>query len=334
MSTDPRTLWREQITDGEEARFERYGEELLALRRAAARDEPLGRALHTKAHVTAEGTFEVLPTVPEELKVSLFASPCTKRACVRFSNGIGRRQGDGMPDLRGLAVKVLDVPGRKLLPGLEQATTQDFLLVTVASVAFRDAEEFLAFMRADAGGPLLLLPRLLGALGVGRALKVLGRLAKMPQPRSLATARFYTAAPTKLGPFAAKFSLAPVASPGERRGRGAHMHREDLVARLKEGDLVYTFRAQLFQDEATTPLEDLTVEWPEAVSPWVDLARLTVLKVDVEGPEGRAAAERIEAMSFDPWHATEDLRPLGEIMRARRVAYKHSAIARGATPEP
>jgi hypothetical protein len=334
MSTDPRTLWKELITDGEDALFERYGEELVALRRAAAGAEPLGRALHTKGHLGAEATFEVLPTVPEELRVSLFAQPGAHRASVRFSNGIGRRQSDGPPDLRGLAVKVLEVPGPKLIPGLEGASTQDFLLVTASSVAFRDLEEFMAFMRAEAGGKLLLLPRLLGALGLGRGFQVLGRLAKMPQPRSLATARFYTAAATKLGPFAAKFSLAPVGAHGSSRGKGPGMHREDLAARLREVDMVYTFRAQLWVDEATTPLEDPTVEWPEAASPWVELAKLTVPRVDVDGPAGRAVEERVEALSFDPWHATEDLRPLGGIMRARKVAYKHSVLARGAAPEP
>ena len=334
MTTDPRTQWRETVAADEDARFERYGEELVALRRAAAGGEPQGRSLHTKSHVNAEATFEVLPGVPDELRVSLFATPGPKRAYVRYSNGIGRRQSDQKPDLRGLAVKVLDVPGRKLIPGLEGATTQDFLCITSPTIAFREVEEFMAFVRAEAGGQLLLLPRLIGAVGFGRTLQLLGRLAKLPQPRTLASAHFYTAAPTKLGPFAAKFSFAPTGPAGERRGSGYDLHRDDLAARLKEGDLTYAFRAQLYVDEATTPIEDVSVEWPEAKSPWVDLARLTIGRVDVDGPDGRAAAERIEALSFDPWHATDDLRPLSAVMRARKHAYKHSVIARGPAPEP
>lgn len=336
MTPDPRTLWRETVAPDEDERFDRLGQELVALRRAAATaaGEPQGRTLHTKAHLCAEATFDVLPTAPAELRVSLFATPGPRRAYVRFSNGIGRRQSDRLPDLRGLAIKVLDVPGPKLIPGLEGATTQDFLLITSPVLAFRTVEEFVAFARAEAGGQLLLVPRLIGALGFGRALGLVAALAKLPQPRTLANARFFTAAPTRLGPFAAKFSVTPTGPGGDVRGRGHKLHRDDLAARLREGDLTYTFRAQLYVDDTATPIEDLTVEWSEAKSPWIDLATLTVRRVDVDSPEGRAADERIESHSFDPWHATEELRPLGAVMRARKHAYKHSVIARGAAAEP
>ena len=40
-------------------------------------------------------------------------------------------------------------------------------------------------------------------------------------------------------------------------------------------------------------------------------------------------------MSFDPWHAPEDYRPLGNMMRARNPAYRLSTIERqAAAPEP
>ncbi len=42
----------------------------------------------------------------------------------------------------------------------------------------------------------------------------------------------------------------------------------------------------------------------------------------------------MEKLSFDPWHALEELRPLGAMMRARAPAYRESVIARGAAPEP
>jgi integrase/recombinase XerC len=40
-------------------------------------------------------------------------------------------------------------------------------------------------------------------------------------------------------------------------------------------------------------------------------------------------AQAVEASVFDPWHALAAHRPLGEVMRARRVAYFASAQARG-----
>jgi hypothetical protein len=45
-------------------------------------------------------------------------------------------------------------------------------------------------------------------------------------------------------------------------------------------------------------------------------------------------AQLIESFSFDPWHALEEFRPLGNMMRARNAAYRLSTIERKAAPEP
>ncbi|MEA2750953.1 MAG: hypothetical protein QOI41_5096, partial [Myxococcales bacterium] len=41
-----------------------------------------------------------------------------------------------------------------------------------------------------------------------------------------------------------------------------------------------------------------------------------------------------EKLSFDPWHAPVEFRPLGELMRARNAAYRLSTIERKAAGEP
>jgi hypothetical protein len=45
-------------------------------------------------------------------------------------------------------------------------------------------------------------------------------------------------------------------------------------------------------------------------------------------------SEAMDRLSFSPWHTTQDHRPLGNIMRARRVAYIASSALRGHSPEP
>jgi len=52
-----------------------------------------------------------------------------------------------------------------------------------------------------------------------------------------------------------------------------------------------------------------------------------------ESRAGRALAAYVERLSFDPWHALVEHRPLGAVMRARAVAYKRAVIARGAISE-
>ena len=56
--------------------------------------------------------------------------------------------------------------------------------------------------------------------------------------------------------------------------------------------------------------------------------------LDLDLTLAREQSEKIDRLSFSPWHATEDHRPLGNVMRARRVAYEASAALRHHSPEP
>jgi hypothetical protein len=86
--------------------------------------------------------------------------------------------------------------------------------------------------------------------------------------------------------------------------------------RLAVGSLAYDLELQFFVDEATTPIEDASVAWPEAETPIVTVARLVLPQQGVD-----AAAAEAEAARFDPWSGLLAHRPLGEIMRARKAAY-------------
>jgi hypothetical protein len=76
------------------------------------------------------------------------------------------------------------------------------------------------------------------------------------------------------------------------------------------------------------------VRWPEDRAPFHELARLVLPKQDPDSPQGRKLHEYVERLSFDPWHAVEELRPLGAMMRARAAAYRESVLERQAAPEP
>ncbi|HKA89609.1 MAG TPA: hypothetical protein VKE22_18220 [Haliangiales bacterium] len=333
----PSTDWREAVAADEAERFERHAEMLHQLqRRNDARGK--GRALHRKALLGARATLEVLGELPAEVRVGLFAAPGVHRAYVRFSNGAAARSSDRRPDVRGLAVKVLGVPGKKIIPGLEDATTQDFLFIQMSSLAFRDTEEFMAFVRAIAN-PLLALPRLLRAFGF-RLFALLGRLrAALATGRStLAGVRFYTALPIRMGEHAGKLSLIPsdpvAAVSSAAAAAGPDALADDLAARLAAGPLRYDLAVQLYRNDRDTPIEDASVEWKDDVAPWIKVGRLTIDRQDTRGAGGRKVAEYVERLSFDPWHALVEHRPLGDIMRARNVAYRVSTKERGAAPEP
>jgi hypothetical protein len=333
----PATSWSEEISADEGERFERYAAELAALAARRARGATPDRALHAKGHAGLRAEFTVLADLPEIARVGLFAAPATFPAYVRFSNAAAARLADRKPDVRGVAVKLCGVPGRKLIPGLEEAKTQDFLLIRSPSTPFRNADEFVSFVRA-ARSPMLLLPRVLGHFGLRRGLGVVRRLLKgISVPvSSLATERFYSALPIRFGAYAVRYALGPQAQaePSAARGRAPDSLGDELCDRLRRGPLVWDFRVQFYCDPVRTPIEDASADWSEADAPYVTIARLTLPQQDARSPTGRRLAQFVERLSFDPWHAQEELRPLGNMMRARNQAYRVSTAARKAAPEP
>jgi hypothetical protein len=327
------TDWKEEPAPGEAERFERYGEQLRDLQRKLARGKNAARALHAKGF-GLEAEFEVLDGLPAQAQVALFARPARYRAYVRFSNGSPHRNPDRKPDIRGVAIKLLGVEGKKLIPGMEDAKTQDFLLVRSRSGPFRSPGELVQF--ALLGAQPWRLPVAIGNVGLGRFLEIAkGLKAEFSQPlRSLAATTYFGPAPIQFGPYAVRCSLVPETEGAPLPGKTPEFLTEELSARLRNGPVRYAFRVQFFVDAARTPIEDSSVDWPESVSPFVTVGRLTLLQQDPASARGQALSTFVEKLSFDPWHALVELKPLGAAMRARNHAYRLSGIERGAAPEP
>jgi hypothetical protein len=332
----PSTDWKETISAGESERFERHAEALRALQRKSAHGGPASRALHAKGQLGLEAELEVLADLPEPARVALFARPAKYRAFVRFSNGSGVRQSDRKGDVRGIAVKVVGVAGKKLIPGMEDAATQDFLAIRTPTTPFRNADEFVAVVVGAASPPFGVL-RAAFQVGFGRLFAILrNTLRGFSVPTlSLATTRYYSAVPIRFGAHAVHYAFTPHAKPtGTAVGTTSEYLSDEMSERLRAAPVVYDLQVQFFEDETRTPIEDASVEWKESDAPFVTVARLTLAQQDPTTEHGRKLATMIEGFSFDPWHALEDLRPLGNMMRARNPAYRLSTAERHAAGEP
>src|SRR3954465_2532135 len=318
----PATNWQEKSDPGEAQRFEAYAEQLRDLQREKGRGKP-ARGLHAKGQIGLEARFSVLPDLPPHARAGLFAGPREYTAIVRYSNGSGARQSDAKPDVRGLAVKLLGVPGRKLIPGMEQATTQDFLLIRTPSIPFRNTDEFVPFVMAIAR-PLSGFPRVISSLGFFRTLKILKPAARQRgEPmRPLASTHYFTPVPIKFGDYAVRYALRPLRKDaGGPRPQGRDSLAAGLSDTVRKEAVEYDFQLQFFESEASTPIEDASVDWN---SPWITVGRLTLPVQDSSSERGKKISQLAEDLSFDPWHAQEELRPIGNIMRARNAAYRLS----------
>jgi hypothetical protein len=323
------TTWREVIPEGEAARLE-------ALARRLVGDGTLdGRPLHRKTLAALHARFDV-GEAPRDLRHGLFAEPGSYDAFARFSSGAAQARNDRVADVRGLAVKVLGVAGPKVIPGLESASTQDFLAILSPTFPFKDPAAFVDIAVAGRRGRLAVLAAVLKHYGLTGLLGALPRLQRAldSSMRSLAERTYFTAVPLRLGPHAVKLRFRPVdVPPPAPPVGGPDALAVELHARVRASSLSFRVEAQRFVDESRTPIEDPTVEWAEKVSPWAALARLTIPAQAAESRAGRALTAYVERLSFDPWHALVEHRPLGVVMRARAVAYKRAVIARGAVSE-
>jgi hypothetical protein len=322
----------ETIAAGEEEKLREFAEEIAAIQRARAEKSGTPeRVAHRKQHLGAVG--ELVVTAGASERFGVFEEPGKRWPLyARFSNGSGLRLPDNAPDARGFALKLVGVPGKKLIEGLENEVTQDFLFIDTPAIPFRGPDGFMSFLRAAKDGRGKLVPRLIGAFGLGGTFRLLWGALSLPKVRSFATHAFHTAVPVAFGNSAGKLALFPLTADGNvPEASGEDYLRDDLTARLRAGELRWALRAQRFIDEATTPIEDASVVW---TGPWLELGTLTLPKQDPSSPRGKEIADLVNRLSFDPWHATEAHRPLGGIMRARRVAYAPSVIGRKAAPEP
>jgi catalase len=314
------TDWKETVEKDEAEKFERFATILADLQKARGGKM---RALHAKQHVGLKAEVEVLADLPEHLRVGPFKESKKYDAYVRFSNGSGTKLGDDKPDVRAIAIKILGVPGKKLIPGMEDETTQDFLMLNTPALAFRSVDEFVFFAQASTSQALLPF-RLFAKMGFGMFGFLKRLLASAKKVDSLATQKYFTVAAVRFGAHAARLSLAPKQTDGGRNGATL---RDDVLARLEKGPLEWELCAQLFVKDDVTPIEDTSREWSEEASKPIPIAKLVIR-------EKEPVDELVESMAFDPWHAVEDLRPLGAAMRARGPAYRESQKTRGAAKEP
>jgi len=338
----PSTAWCERIEPDEERVFKEFASTVIAAQQKEAAHEskgPLARGFHAKLHAGLVGEFQVLDDIPDFARFGVFRQARVFPAVIRFSNGTPRNQADKRPEPRGIAIKLIGVAGDKLPPGNRDDVTQDFLATSHSVTStVRSAKQFIAFIEAERkSGPLPVnLARAVGVRESVRILSALVRTVVLSRVSSLATEHYSGTAPIKLGPYAVKFTVRPAeqTKPPAQRQRTENFLREELAERLREGDLFFDFVVQFYVDDECTPIEDTSVSWKPEDAPFVKLAQLRIPSCDLNDPLVKERSNLIDRFSFSPWHTIEEHRPLGNVMRARRIAHEASANLRGHCPEP
>jgi hypothetical protein len=337
---EPSRDWQDKPEPGEAEHFAEFARIINAQQQeAATANGSLQRGFHAKIQAGLKAEFRVLDNLPAAARFGVFAHPAVFPAYVRFSNGSPTMTPDSRPDPRGIAVKLVGVPGKKLGEGEEDALTQDFLATSHSITScVRNVYQFFAFIRCSKNLATLpfKLAREVGIIESARILQAFATTVVLPRVNSLATEQFSGTAPVQIGPYAMKFTIRPskdTARAAWRKRTATYLH-EELADRLRAGDLVLDFVLQFFVKEKHTPIEDTSVVWKEYYSPTVKVAEIRIPRTDIDSSAGKALTAYVNSLAFNPWHTLPEHKPLGNIMRARRVAYRESSKLRGHVAEP
>ncbi|KIF58861.1 catalase family protein [Pseudomonas fluorescens] len=287
------------------------------------------RDAHAKAHGCVKADVQVLPDLAQELRQGVFSEPGKLwKATMRLSNGNAYPQFDSIRDARGMALKLLDVPGKQLLGDRQGLHEQDFVMFSHPNFFVSDVAEYRQNVAAQADGKKVMAffpgwdPRQWQIRHLFIALATLS-----PPPESPTRTTYFSVSPYKFGEANAKFRVMPdpercpaYTLPKQNRDLPNFL-RTALNQQLSTDRIPACFVLQIQRQDANKymPIEDTSIEWREQDSPFQTVARITLPPQDFDTP---ALNLQCDNLSFNPWFGIDAHRPIGGINRLRKAVYE------------
>ncbi len=287
------------------------------------------RDAHPKAHGCVRADFHVSKNIPAQFAKGMFIPDRSYQAWIRFSNASNdASNADIKKDARGIAIKILSVSGQKILESEKQATTQDFIMINHPVFFANDAKRYLSFMYDVNSHNVVRKLHIPFALGFKGTMNALG--ARNSQIANPLYARYWSMVPYQLGlgndRQAVKYSVRACSmQPNNLPKNPSHdFLREALKKTLQSTDACMEF---LIQPRTSNQMlvEDSMTEWDEKAAPFYQVATIHIPKQDFDTPEQNKFCENL---SFTPWHALSEHRPLGAVNRMRKVIYENISRVR------
>jgi hypothetical protein len=327
--------------------------------RESPRTEGAGRAVraaHAKAFGLVKAEVEILADVPAAYGQGIYGKPGRHGALIRFSStsghlGTDAQLGSGI----GFAIKIFDVDGPKLVDDEPDSTTFDLVLKNNPIFICNTAKHYLFVEEitndlphylagGNAGFHKLLTDFLTGKGTLQQSewawneLLAFVRAATQTPVRNPLLTTYWTMGAVRHGDHVAKIRVAPAAESATQvihgdldLTSGPDVFGPTLADELQARAFDFDLQVQLCRDLTAMPVNDLTVEWPEKLSPSVTVGRVHLPRQDISGP---ANLEKSDALAFNQWRVTSDHRPLGEIMNVRRIYSASAKVRRTLNHQP
>ncbi len=282
------------------------------------KDKKMLRQIHTRMHGCVKATFTVSPDLPKELQIGVFSKAKKYDAWVRFSNAATKPKPDKKKDVRGIAIKLMGVPGEKILNDEHLQQTQDFLLMNTETFFSKNLEQFSKLLSAFTTPKVLkVIAYLINPLHWKLLKAVTGANTYCKNPAEL---NYYSTQPYQFGTInsAVKYFLKPWENNNlfiENLTDEFYL-RYNLQQTLNNHILNFDFYIQQQTNANAMPIEDPTVAWD---SQFIKVATLTI---PPQIFDSNAQFEFGDNLSFNSWHSLPEHRPLGSFNRARKRVYE------------
>ena len=290
----------------------------------------VARGAHAKAHACLRAYFDVSQDIGSDYRHGVFTEPGRRyKTWVRLSNGHYdlKVSQDSKNDARGMALKLMEIDGQPLEQSDPGNITQDFLMANAPVFFVRNMQDYNFFVANPENLKAFFFPGWNPFKWRIREL-LAGKKVLTPPPASLLDPVYYSITPYKLGPNNIKFAARPCDKRPDSEviideNTGADFLQEQLQEELGRTAACFTFQVQVQRpDKGGMSLDDATGEWSEQDAPFTPLATITIPQQSFSGAE---QAEFCENLSFAPWHALPEHRPIGQLNRLRRHAYPASS---------
>jgi len=291
----------------------------------------VARGAHAKGHACVRAYFDVSQTITPELQHGIFSSPGKRyKSWIRFSNGRSSMKGnhDADKDAHGMAIKLFHIYDDALVRVEDGTETQDFLMHDSPVFFAADLEDYNRFVESDDK----ILYFFSGMNPFKWKLRELmhGLATLKTPPVSPLWNQYFSNTAYKLGPHNIKFSTKSCKAVSGRTVQNTvdedkgepDFLRKTMAKELQNGEGCFEFRVQLQDPDKYMPIEDPSIEWKESDSAYIAVAKIIIPEQDF-GSESQQ--QYCENLSFSPWNALPEHRPIGQLNRIRKEVYDASS---------
>ncbi|MGH2565608.1 MAG: hypothetical protein ACRDE5_13920, partial [Ginsengibacter sp.] len=229
-------------------------------------------------------------------------------------------------DIRGFAIKVMNVPGKKIVESKAGGGNHDFILMNTKNFVSKKVKHFYRILKVVTVPykPGTFFPKLFSIL---QSLPILVRATKAKvkcdHPFNVS---YFSTVPYRFGDKTRAVKYAVI--PSEKNKLlytdvvNKDFLRANMASTLLKHEIIYNFFIQFQTDAEKMPIEDPTIVWD---SPLIKVATIRIPTQIFDTPEQNDFGDNL---SFNSWHALPEHQPLGNFNRARKKIYEEMYVFR------